>query len=81
MKFPSYTVLIPAYNAENTIGDLLIQLKQIKNPPTNIFVIDDGSSDNTKLIVEKNKTSVLRFDKNRGKGIALQKGFKIFTKQ
>lgn len=81
MKFPSYTVIIPAYNAENTIGDLITQLKGLINPPAHIFVIDDGSSDNTKQIVEKSNTYVIRFKKNRGKGIALQKGFELFTNQ
>ena len=63
------------------MGDLLTQLKEIENPPANIIVIDDGSSDSTKLIAEKNSISVHRFERNSGKGIALQKGFEIFTKK
>ena len=81
MEFPSYTVLIPAFNAQNTIVLLLDQLHKIDNPPTNIYVIDDGSSDNTTALAEKCNASVFRFDINQGKGAALQKGFELFEKQ
>lgn len=80
MKYPSYSVLIPAYNAENSIGDLITQLRQLQNAPAHIIVIDDGSSDNTKLIVEENRCSIFSFENNGGKGRALQKGFEIFIK-
>jgi len=78
MNFPSYSVLIPAFNAEKSIGELLRQLQNIKNKPSHSIVIDDGSSDNTYAISSQYNAHVIKFDKNYGKGLALQKGFEIF---
>lgn len=81
MEFPSYTIIIPAYNAQDSISELLTQINQLVNTPTNIYVIDDGSSDETKSLAENNNATVYRFEKNHGKGTALQKGFELFEKQ
>jgi glycosyltransferase involved in cell wall biosynthesis len=81
MSNPSYSVLIPALNAQDTISELLKQLREIPVPPAHIFVIDDGSSDNTKQLAEKHQAAVFRFNKNQGKGKALQQGLQLFSKQ
>ena len=78
VEFPSYSVLIPAYNARQTIALLLEQLRSIDNPPAHIFVVDDGSTDDTSLLAKNQNAAVIRLEKNQGKGFALQKGFKLF---
>jgi glycosyltransferase involved in cell wall biosynthesis len=81
MAFPSYTVLIPAFNAQSSIVQLLDQLKKVENPPAHIFVIDDGSKDETQSLALKKGAVVFRFNENSGKGGALQKGFELFKDQ
>jgi len=67
-------IVIPAYNAERTIKNVLLQVLKFA-APDNVFVIDDGSSDRTYEIVEKLNVNVIRHQKNLGKGEALKSGF------
>ncbi len=69
-------VLIPAYNASETIGGVISGV--MKHVPVDrIIVIDDGSSDRTSLVAEKLGARVVKHTENRGKGAALQTGFDI----
>ncbi len=65
-------VLIPAYNAEDTIGEII---KGCKRYVRDVIVVDDGSSDRTSLISKAEGAFVLRHEKNMGKGMALRTGF------
>ncbi len=65
--------LIPAYNEEETIGSIINTLNQI-NEINEIIVIDDGSSDLTAEVAKKATAQVIQFEKNKGKGAALQRG-------
>ena len=66
-------VLMPAYNEEKTISTTLEGVFLI--PEVNhVVVIDDGSADATADIARKAGATVVRSDKNRGKGAALQLG-------
>ena len=47
----SVTVIIPAYNAENTIISALKSLFEQTIKPEKIIVVDDGSTDGTKQTV------------------------------
>jgi len=67
-------VLIPAYNASHTLGELLSRTVSVISLD-NIFVIDDGSTDSTAQIAEMHHVQLLRHHANRGKGAALQTGF------
>lgn len=72
--FKRSAVLIPAFNAGNTLDALLVRLLQYV-APANVVVVDDGSSDNTAAIARLHGTQVISLGDNRGKGIALAKGF------
>ena len=63
-------IVIPAYNEEKRIGNVLKELKQ--NKYKNIVVVDDGSDDNTFKEASKYKVIVLRHVVNRGQGAALK---------
>ena len=66
-------VLIPAYNEEKSIGELVRKLKE--NFST-VLVIDDGSTDNTSSHADKKGAIILKHNKCQGKGAALQTGFR-----
>lgn len=69
-------VLIPAYNAANSLTTLLERtLSSV--PKENIIVVDDGSTDTTSSVCTSFNVTVVRHEKNRGKGAALLSGFDV----
>ena len=54
---PELNILIPVFNEERTIIQVLTKLNKVCKPIVNkkIIVIDDGSSDMTPKLLEKNK--------------------------
>lgn len=69
-----YCVLIPTYNNESTLAQVI---KEVKAYTLNIIVVNDGSTDNTFQILNNiGDIEVLHFKKNQGKGMALREGFK-----
>ena len=64
-------VVIPAYNEEKTIGNVLLEAKKYVSL---IVVVDDGSDDQTAEIAEKLNVKVLHHAANLGKGAALKTG-------
>ena len=77
------TVVVPAFNEENTISESLERLKNI-SIITEILVLDDGSTDKTKQLVENaalnnNKIKLMHFDTNNGKGAVLNKSREFIT--
>lgn len=47
------SVIIPFYNEEKTIGSCLFSLEKQTYKPMEIILVDDGSSDNSKKIIEE----------------------------
>ena len=77
------SVLVPAFNEENTIFESIERLKNI-SIITEILVLDDGSTDKTKQLVENaalnnNKIKLMHFDTNNGKGAVLNKSREFIT--
>ena len=66
------SVVIPAYNAEKTIGTLLTALKGQDGEDFETIVVDDGSHDRTVEIAKRFKVKVFA---NRHKGPAWQRNF------
>lgn len=71
-------VIIPAHNEENHIAPVV---QKTKRYASNILVIDDGSTDNTSAVAEKNGMTVLRHIVNLGKGAALKTGCEYALKK
>ena len=67
-------IVIPALDAEATIGDVVDALERAL-PDAEILVVDDGSRDRTASIARERGCTVLVHDVNRGKGAALRTGF------
>lgn len=63
--YPNISLVIPAWNAENTIEDCLLSAIKAKLSPDEIIIVDDLSSDNTKkkTIIIKSKYSKIRLIK------------------
>jgi UDP-N-acetylglucosamine---dolichyl-phosphate N-acetylglucosaminyltransferase len=64
-------VVIPAFNEEKHIGQIIRKAKKYVD---DVLVIDDGSKDKTKEEAIKNKAIVLRHLVNLGKGSAVKTG-------
>lgn len=75
-SFDRVALLIPAYNAGDTIGELLVRSTRFVDAK-NIVVVDDGSTDDTGPRARKVGVNVVRLDRNQGKGAALAEGFEI----
>jgi len=68
----SVFALIPAYDAARTVGEVVRAARRFL---PQVLVVDDGSSDGTAVEARAAGARVLRFDSNRGKGMALRAGF------
>ncbi len=76
------SIFFPCYNDGYTIGSMVIQARRTAKELTDdfeIIVIDDGSSDNSREVLEELKTivpelKVIYHEKNRGYGGALISG-------
>jgi glycosyltransferase involved in cell wall biosynthesis len=67
-------LIVPAYNAAEHIPELAERLKPYFLPDK-ILLINDGSTDETGMIIEKYDFHKISFEVNRGKGEALKAGF------
>ncbi len=76
MKNPEPRILlaIPVYNEESYVSKVLNQVK--KYAPSDILVIDDGSTDGTPLLLAQNKVEVIRHAENRGYGRSMIDAFR-----
>ncbi len=73
-KMKKLFVVIPAYNEEKRIGDVI---KKTKKYTSNIIVVDDGSRDRTYDVARKFNVIVARHVINLGKGAALKTGCEL----
>lgn len=69
-------VFIPAYNEEETIESVIKELKQLDLKPK-IYVIDDGSTDNTAEKARRAGAEVVRHLINLGGGATIRTAFTI----
>lgn len=78
------SIIIPAYNEEKTLLQILTEIKKVNlgEIKKEIIIIDDASKDNTKKIIENIKDKDIKkiFHKaNQGKGAAIRDGIKLST--
>ena len=76
--FDKTCILIPAYNAQETLGSVLKKVEPLK---IDTIVVDDGSSDETKRVASENGAHLLEHPLNLGKGAALQTGFQYMLQK
>jgi glycosyltransferase involved in cell wall biosynthesis len=72
-------ILVPTFNNAKTLIPLLKDLEQFH---PHIIVVNDGSTDDTeKLLKQFHGIDIVTYSPNRGKGYALQQGFRAARKQ
>ena len=79
---PLISSIVPIYNEEKTILQILKKLQEIKEwgYAFEVIVINDGSTDNTNNILSENKILIdkqLNNKTNSGKGYSVKKGLEI----
>jgi len=76
------SVIIPIFNEENTLEEIISRVKAT-GIPYEIILVDDGSIDGTKDIVNqydgKEGFKVILHEKNQGKGAAVRSGLDAAT--
>ncbi len=77
------SVVIPVYNESKTIQKILKRINNIKKIKKEIIIVNDGSTDDTSKIINKNCKHLydkyVNYKKNRGKGYACRMGLKKVT--
>jgi len=78
------SVIIPCYNELNSIEQVVRSVIDATGPDGEIIIVDDGSTDGTRALLEQNidgkLARVIYQEKNQGKGAALRTGFAAATK-
>lgn len=67
-------VVMPTYNNASTVLDVVQRILPILK---DVVVVDDGCTDNTEEVLKEvaDQITIVRYEKNRGKGYALKRGF------
>lgn len=75
---PLLSVIIPVYNEEKTIAEILRRVRKSSVKEIEVIVINDASTDATFSILKKNEKYIdilINRNDNGGKGAALREGF------
>ncbi len=74
MKRNPVCALIPARNAETSIGEVIDRTKEHLD---RVIVVNDGSTDRTEEIARSRGVEIISLPSNCGKGYALRQGFSL----
>ena len=80
MKTDKISVIIPAYNEAESIGELVARIRGVY-PEFEVLVIDDGSSDDTARVAGQAGAVVYSHPYNIGNGAAVKSGIRRATGQ
>ena len=78
------SIIIPVFNEEKTILEVLNKINELKIPKVQkeVIVVDDGSTDNSKLLIQNSNLPGFKkifHEKNMGKGAAVRTGIENAT--
>ena len=73
-----YSILIPIHNEARSIPSLIKKLKPYKKDGHEIIIINDGSTDESKVLLERYSfVKLYSFKQNKGKGVAVKHGLSV----
>lgn len=79
------SIIIPVFNEENFIQEILKKISEVKNIKKEIIIVNDCSTDSTVKILETNclglYDKIIHNKKNMGKGFSVREGIKSATGQ
>jgi len=75
MSSQKVSIVVPTYNAEATIGPLLDSLLKLDYPDYEVIIVNDGSTDRTKEVVERYPVRLID-QPNRGASAARDVGMR-----
>src|SRR3990167_11521644 len=78
MPSKTLSIVIPCYNEKKTILEILARASAAPTDlPKEVVIVDDGSTDGTRDILDglRDRYAVILHDRNRGKGAALRTCF------
>jgi glycosyltransferase involved in cell wall biosynthesis len=84
-RYRKLSIVIPVYNERNTVVEIVRRVRQVELPgdlDREVVIVDDGSTDGTREVLDQLRDSTVRIIKNptnRGKGHALRTGFAAAT--
>lgn len=84
-KIRKLSVIVPVFNERNTVVEVLRRMRAVELPDgidREIIVVDDGSVDGTRDVLNQLRDSTVRIllnDDNRGKGAAVRTGLQVAT--
>ncbi len=71
VNYTMFSVIIPAYNAEKFIATAIQSVLQQTNPNFEIIVVDDGSADNTNLVVDQIADARIKYIHQENSGVSV----------
>ena len=74
-KYMKVSVIIPAFNEEETVANVINVVKKVKYVGE-VIVVNDGSTDNTESEAKSAGAIVINHEVNKGKGEALTTGYR-----
>src|SRR5205085_2699402 len=91
MNIETLTILMPCFNEENFVVDVLKKVSQVAlegNVKKEMIIIDDHSTDGTKKAIEEfifqnaaQKIRLIIHEKNKGKGACIRTGLQYTSGQ
>lgn len=74
MGNPTFTLLLPVYNEEAIIRQVITRSREVIGEEAEILVVNDGSTDRTAEEVRKTTARLISHETNQGKGAAMRTG-------
>ncbi|MGW0507534.1 glycosyltransferase family 2 protein [Micromonospora sp. NPDC003241] len=76
---PTVSVIVPTHNSAKTLGACLAAVHRQRHPVTEVIVVDDASTDDTRAVARRFPCRLLVTDHNAGPAAARNRGIRAAT--
>ena len=80
IDFSKLSVVIPVFNEEENIVGVIERLRKTVGDDAEVIVVDDGSTDRTPALLEKENVQTVRHPYNKGNGASIKTGTRTATR-